>query len=360
MATICCARTSSGASRRQTASILGAAGGAHQRRALDQLVAGQREEPPLGRRVEGVARAADPLQPRRDGARRADEATEIDGADVDPELERGGGDHHLEVTGLQQTFGAVAALAGEAAVVGGDRVGAQPFAEVQRHPFDQPPGVHEHQRRFVATRQLGDPIVELHPLLVGGDRAQFVLPHLDPKIEIAPLTDVDHRGGWAPPPDQQPRGHVERSDRGRQPDPLKTRRRVREPFEGSLGRRLRGRSRALLGGARRGRVREPFEGSLGRRLRGRSRALLGGARRGRVREPFEGSLGRRSRGRSRALLGGARRGRVREPFEGSLGRRHQRLEALERQRQVGAALVGHDGVDLVDDDRPHVTQRAPA
>ena len=37
----------------------------------------------------------------------------------------------------------------------------------------------------------------------------------------------------------------------------------------------------------------------------------------------------------------------------------QRLEPLERQRQVRAALVGGHGVDLVDDHRAHVAQRAP-
>ena len=35
----------------------------------------------------------------------------------------------------------------------------------------------------------------------------------------------------------------------------------------------------------------------------------------------------------------------------------QTLEALEGQREVGAALGGHDGVDLVDDDRFDVAQR---
>ncbi len=38
---------------------------------------------------------------------------------------------------------------------------------------------------------------------------------------------------------------------------------------------------------------------------------------------------------------------------------NQRLEALERKREVRAALVGRHGVDLVDDDGAHVAQRAP-
>ena len=42
------------------------------------------------------------------------------------------------------------------------------------------------------------------------------------------------------------------------------------------------------------------------------------------------------------------------------GLRHQRLEPLERQREVRAALVGGDRVDLVDDHGAHVAQRPPA
>ena len=60
--------------------------------ALDEVVERQREQPPLRRRADGMARAADALEQRRDQPRRAHLADEVDVADVDAELERGGGD----------------------------------------------------------------------------------------------------------------------------------------------------------------------------------------------------------------------------------------------------------------------------
>ena len=62
---------------------LAAARRAHQRRALDELVAREREEPALGRGDQGVARAADALERGGDRARRAEQAGEIHRAHVD-------------------------------------------------------------------------------------------------------------------------------------------------------------------------------------------------------------------------------------------------------------------------------------
>ena len=83
------------AARDHQAVELAAAHAVEQRRALDQLVARQREQPALGRAADGVARAADALQEARDRARRAELADEVDVADVDAELQRGGGDQRL-------------------------------------------------------------------------------------------------------------------------------------------------------------------------------------------------------------------------------------------------------------------------
>ena len=58
-----------------------------ERGAFDKLVARQREETALGRAFDGMAGAADALQERRDRARRADLADEIDIADIDAELQ---------------------------------------------------------------------------------------------------------------------------------------------------------------------------------------------------------------------------------------------------------------------------------
>src|SRR4051794_39505769 len=59
-----------------------------QRRALDQIIARQREQPALRRAVDRMARTADALQKAGDGTRRADLADQVDIADVDPELKR--------------------------------------------------------------------------------------------------------------------------------------------------------------------------------------------------------------------------------------------------------------------------------
>ena len=67
-----------------------------QRDALDELVAAEREDAALGRFPQRVSRTTDALQHRGDPAGRADLADEIHLADVDTELQRGGGDHRLE------------------------------------------------------------------------------------------------------------------------------------------------------------------------------------------------------------------------------------------------------------------------
>ncbi len=190
---------------------------------------------------------------------------QVDRADVDAQLQRRGGDHQLEVAFLQPPLGLVPPLARQAAVVRGDHALAQPFAQVVRHALDQAARVHEHQRRLVRARHVGDAVVDLAPLLVGAHRAELVVQDLDPQVELAPLADVDDRRRRPRRAAQQPPATAERPHRRRQADPLQL----------------------------------------------------------------------------------------------AAGRRHQRVEPLERQRQVRAALVGGDGVDLVDDHRAHVAQRAP-
>ena len=120
----------------------------HQRRAFDQLVAGRREDPAfrLGRVLDLMSRSADALQRDRDGSRRADLADQIDGADVDAELERRRGDDRLELAVLQLLFGRQPQLARQAAVMREHRVFAEPLAEMVRDALGQPPRVDEDQR----------------------------------------------------------------------------------------------------------------------------------------------------------------------------------------------------------------------
>ena len=67
--------------------------------ALDELVTGGGEEAAVRAEAEGVAGAADALQEGGDAAGRADLADEVDGADVDAELEGGGGDEGPQLAG---------------------------------------------------------------------------------------------------------------------------------------------------------------------------------------------------------------------------------------------------------------------
>src|SRR5262249_22676053 len=64
--------------RRRRAVELAAAQRAEERRALDELVLREREEPPLRRAPHSVPRAADALEERRDRARRPELADEVD------------------------------------------------------------------------------------------------------------------------------------------------------------------------------------------------------------------------------------------------------------------------------------------
>ncbi len=78
------------AARRWTRSALRACAGDD--RALEQVAAELGEDPPAAHLVDAVPGAPDALQSARDGLGRLDLKDEIDGAHVDAELERAGGD----------------------------------------------------------------------------------------------------------------------------------------------------------------------------------------------------------------------------------------------------------------------------
>ena len=80
--------------------------------------------------------------------------------------------------GLQALLRVEPVLPGEAAVMGRDRVLAQPLGQVPRGPLREPAGVDEDQRGAVLPHQFGEPVVDLGPHLVGHDgrerrRGQF-------------------------------------------------------------------------------------------------------------------------------------------------------------------------------------------
>ncbi len=67
-----------------------------------------------------MARAADALQQDREASRRADVADNIDVADVDAELQRGGRDDHGILTGLELFLDFETGFARQTAVMGAD------------------------------------------------------------------------------------------------------------------------------------------------------------------------------------------------------------------------------------------------
>ncbi len=203
---------------------------AHHRRALDEVVAREREDAPLGRAGDGVSRAADALQEGRDAVGRGDLADEVDVPDVDAQLERGGGHQHLELALAQPVLGAEAGLLGEAAVVRGDVVRAQALRELVRHALGQPARVHGDECRAVRLDQLDQPVVVLLPHLVGHHRLERRARHLDGEVHRALVAAVDDR---ARPAREEARHFLDRLLGGRKADALQlAAARVVEPLEG--------------------------------------------------------------------------------------------------------------------------------
>ena len=172
---------------------LAGAHGANRRRALHELVAGERIEDALGYGAEPVAGAAHPLQQGRDQPRRPDVAHQVDVADIDAELERSRGDNDRDVAALQALLGQQARLPGQAAVVGGHLALAQPLAQLMGNAFDEAAGVDEDDRRPMGLHLGNDPLVDLVPQLVGRDRPQLLVWDVDGEVHRPPMADVDDR-----------------------------------------------------------------------------------------------------------------------------------------------------------------------
>ena len=197
-----------------------------ERHALDEIVARGGKHPAFWRAHDRVSRSADPLQQRRDPMRRSNLAGEIDVADVDAELQRGGGDERLERAVFQARLRVEPPLFRQAAVMRGHRVFAETVAQMARQPLGQPAGVHEDQRRPVFPHELGEAVVVFLPDLAGHHRFERRLGQLDREIERAPVAFVDDgavgggavaAGGLAA--DQERRDGFDRRLRRRQADP---------------------------------------------------------------------------------------------------------------------------------------------
>ena len=160
---ICCISTSIGLRRDLEQVELAGAHLADERGLLQQVVAGGGEEAALGDGAAPVAGAADALHGDGDGARGGDLADQVDVADVDAELERGGGDEDPDLAVLQALLGVEAQLARERAVVRGDGFRAEAGGQFEGELFDQAAGVDEDQRGAVFEREGGEPVVDRSP-----------------------------------------------------------------------------------------------------------------------------------------------------------------------------------------------------
>jgi hypothetical protein len=180
---------------------------------LHQVVQGQGEDAALGHAAQGVARAAHPLQERGDGAGGADLDHEVHVADVDAQLQRRGRHQGPERARLQPLLGVEPALAGEAAVMAGDRVFAQELRELGRDPLGHLARVDEDERRAMAPHQLRHLLVDLLPLFMGADGGERRGRDLDPHVQLAERARV-HQAALAARADQEPADLVQRLLRG--------------------------------------------------------------------------------------------------------------------------------------------------
>ena len=117
MATICWASTSSALRGTTVGSISPSCMRRATHGALEQIAAELGEDPPVADLVDAVPGTPDALQAARDGLGRLDLHDEVDGAHVDAELERAGGDEAGQLAGLEQLLDLRALLARERAVV---------------------------------------------------------------------------------------------------------------------------------------------------------------------------------------------------------------------------------------------------
>ena len=139
--------------------------------------------------------AADALQEDGDAAGRADLADEVDAADVDTEFERGSSHKGFEPAVLELLLDVEAAFAGEAAVVAGDAFLAEAVAQVVGDTLGQGTGVDEDQGGVVLDDEVGEAVVDVVPLLAGGDGFKVGGWGLDGEVQVALVAEVDSDAG---------------------------------------------------------------------------------------------------------------------------------------------------------------------
>ena len=170
---------------------LAAVDAVEERGALDELIAREREQTSLRRAVDRVAGTADALQERRDRARRPKLADEIDVADVDAELERGGGDERFQLAVFQTLFGVEAFFLRQAAVMRADMFFAEAIGELAADALDETSRVDEDERGAVGFDELRQAVIDELPHLGRHHAFERRGRNLDREIAFARVAGVD-------------------------------------------------------------------------------------------------------------------------------------------------------------------------
>jgi len=133
------------------------------RGARDEVAAEFREDDALADRVGGMAAAADALQAAGHRRRRLDLHDEIDGAHVDAELERRGGDERAQHAGLEEILHFDALRPRDRPVMRADQRFARELVEGAGEPLGEAAAVDEDERRAVGANQLEEARVNRRP-----------------------------------------------------------------------------------------------------------------------------------------------------------------------------------------------------
>ncbi len=167
---------------------------AHQGSLFQQIVARHGKEAAFGNGTSPVAGAADPLHGDGDRARGLNLADEVDRADIDTELQRGGGDQDLDLALFQALLGIKTERARERAVVGCHGIRTDALRELKADLFYEPARVDEDQGGAMRLRKGRELVIQLGPHRGGGDGAQLVGGHLDPEVQGAMPAHLHDRG----------------------------------------------------------------------------------------------------------------------------------------------------------------------
>jgi hypothetical protein len=133
------------------------------RGAGDQIAAKLRKDHPLADGVRLMAAAPDALQPAGHRRRRLDLDHEIDGAHVDAELERRGGDQRAQRAGLEQVLDFHALRPRNRSVVRPNQDFTRQLVQRAGQALGEPPAVHENQRRSMRANQFQQPRMDRGP-----------------------------------------------------------------------------------------------------------------------------------------------------------------------------------------------------